>query len=101
MEKDWKTFRKMVPGLRERYIKEKNEEIRKILTDKNKSETDRFWDAREKIEEERKILIDCLDGHSRSKMFYYILIMYSHGLLKEDDLKEFSDEVQNRIRKHM
>ena len=77
MERDWKTFRKMVPYLRERYLKEKNIEIIKILEDKNKNETERFWDARERMEKEDKILVDCLDGHSRSKMVFYMTLMLS------------------------
>ena len=42
MERDWKTFRKMAPHLRERYLKYKNIDIIKTLEDKNKNETERF-----------------------------------------------------------
>lgn len=97
MERDWKTFRKMVPNLRERYLKGKNIEIKKLLDAKNKNETERFWDARNRIEKERKILVDCLDGHSRSNMFFHMILMYRHGMLKEEDLDEFSDELKNQI----
>jgi hypothetical protein len=98
MERDWKTLRKMIPVLRERYLKEKNIEIKKLLDDKNKNETERFWDARYKIEEERKILIDCLDGHSRSNMSLHMNLMYKYGMLKDEDLNEFSDELKNQIK---
>ena len=97
MESDWKTFRKMVPHLRERYLKEKNDEIKKALYADGKSETDRFWGAREKIEKERKTLISCLDGHARSKLIYHMVLMYRCGMLKKEDLKEFSNELQEKI----
>ena len=98
MEKDWKIFRKMAPHLRERYLMYKNKEIKKILEDKDKNETDRFWAAREQIEKERKILIDCLDGHSRSKMLLHMRLMYRYGMITEDDLNEFSEELRSKIR---
>ena len=97
MERDWKTFRKMIPNLRERYLKDKNLEIKKLLEAKNKNETERFWEARHRIEKERKILVDCLDGHSRSNMFRHMILMYGYGILKEEDLNEFSDELKNQI----
>ncbi|MBU0711773.1 hypothetical protein KJ762_02350 [bacterium] len=98
MEKDWKIYSKMILDLRERYLKEKNIEIKQILEADGKSETDRFWDARDKIEKERKILIDCLDDYSRSNMVFHMCLMYKYGMLKEDDLLKFSDEIQSRVK---
>lgn len=100
MERDWKTFKKMVPQLRERYLKNKNKEIKKILEDEDKNETERFWHAREQIEKKRKILVDCLDGHSRSKMLLHMMLMYRNGMLDENDLNEFSGELRNQIKKN-
>ena len=97
-EKDWKIYSKLVPDLREQYLKEKNIEIIKILEDNVKTETERFWDARKKIEKEKKILIDCLDDHSRSKMVLHMCLMYKYGMLKDNDLLQFSDEIQSKIR---
>ena len=97
MEKDWKLFRKIVPDLRERYLKDKNKKIKKMLESEGKSETERFWEAKVKIEKERNILVDCLDGHSRSKLVYHMILMYKCGMLKKSDLKNFSDELQNQI----
>jgi hypothetical protein len=47
-ESDWKTFRKIVPELRERYLTEKNKEIVAIFMDEGRTPTERFWDARER-----------------------------------------------------
>ena len=54
-------------------------------------------DAKKKMKEEAKVLIDCLDGHSRSKMQWYLLLMHRHGLLQDSDLKEFSEELREQI----
>jgi hypothetical protein len=96
---DWKIFRKRVPEWRERYLQRKNKEIIGVLADKNKTPTEQFWDAKEKMEEEAKILVDCLDGHSRSKMNWYLLLMYRPGLINNDDLEELSKELQEQVSK--
>jgi len=96
-ESDWKTFRKVVPELRERYLAEKNKEIVSIFTDEGRTPTQQFWDARERIEKERKILESCLDGHSRSRMIGYMYLMYRHGLLIDSDLENYSEDLRNDI----
>ena len=96
-ESDWKTFRRRVPEWRERYLTTKNKEIIGILTDEHKTPTEQFWDAKERMKEEARILVDCLDGHSRSKMHWYLFLMHRHGLIAEADLEEFSEELRDRI----
>jgi hypothetical protein len=94
---DWKTFRKRVPEWRERYLLKKNKEVIGILTDELKTPRERFWDAKKKMEKEAKILVDCLDGHSRSEMRWYLLLMHRHGLIEDADLEEFSGELREQI----
>jgi hypothetical protein len=97
LESDWKMFRKRVPEWRERYLAEQNREIIGILSEEGKTPTERFWDAEERMKKETRILFDCLDGHSRSKMEGYLLLMRRHGLIREDDLEEFSEALRERI----
>jgi hypothetical protein len=97
MESDWKIFRNRVPEWRERYLLKKNEEIIAVLTDERKTPTERFWDAKKKMGEEARVLVDCLDGHSRSKMRWYLYLMYGHGLIEDADLEEFSGELREQI----
>jgi hypothetical protein len=97
LESDWKTFRKRVPEWREQYLLKKNEEIIAILTDERKPPTERFWDAKKRMKEEAKTLVDCLDGHSRSKMQWYLLLMHRYGLIQDSDLREFSEAIREQI----
>jgi len=97
MESDWRKFRDMVPQLRERYLAERNARIARIFADPKKNETERFWDALKEMEREAKILRDCLDGHSRSSMFSYLCVMLSVGMLRKEDLLQFSDELQQKL----
>jgi len=100
MERDWKAYSWMVSGLRERYPKEKNAEIVRILEAEDKSQTERFWDVRDKIEQERIILEACLDPHSRSIMYTHLSLMYRYGMLKDADLENFSEELREQILKY-
>lgn len=97
MESDWKKFSALVPEMRERYITEQNLRIRRLLDAPGKTETERFWDTYEEMEKEAKTLHWCLDGHSRSKMWLFMLSMRKVGMLKKEDLVGFSTELQNQI----
>ena len=96
-ESDWKRFRKIVPELRERYLRERNSEIAALLRDESSTPTNQFWTASERIEEIGKILRSCLDGHSRSTMMNYLMMMHRHQLLTDEDMNGFSDEVVGRL----
>lgn len=97
MEADWKKFRKMAPLLRERYLTEQNARIISLFTDPKKTETERFWDAEEVVRDVAKALCRCLDGHSRSKMTHFMRLMFNVGMLKREDLVNFSPKVRLQV----
>jgi hypothetical protein len=97
MESDWKLFSGMAPKLRERYLAERNARIVALLTNPKKNETERFWEALEVMEKEAKILQKCLDGHSRSKMWMFMMTMISVGMLKQEDMAGFSEELRKEV----
>ncbi len=96
-ESDWKKFRARVPVWRERYIAEQNAKIRQLLEDPAKTETERFWETQNITEKEARILESCLDGHSRSKMWFHLMLMRKNGILKGDDLADFSPDLQKQV----
>lgn len=87
----------MVVDLRERYLKEKNHELAVMLTAPDKTPTEQFWDTFERMKKEQKILVDCLDRHSRSNMFFAMTLMLNYGMLKEEDLEGFSEELRRDL----
>jgi protein-tyrosine phosphatase len=97
-EQDWKNFRDMIPHLRERYLAERNKTFSEILNNPDRTPTEQFWDTLEAMNKQKKILADCLDGHSRSNMDLSIMLMLSYGIMKEEDLEIFSEELQEWIR---
>lgn len=97
LESDWKIFKKNVVIWRERYLAQKNTEIAAMLTNSDKNPSDQFWDAMELMKKESKILVSCLDNHSRSKMTISLHLMIKYGLIREPDLALFSEELVGYI----
>ena len=86
MESDWKKFRAMVPMLRERYLTATNARIVNL-----------FRDPMEEMEKQAKVLQWCLDGHSRSKMVFFMFTMIRAGMLRKEDLAGFSVELLAQV----
>jgi len=97
IESDWKTFRRIVHEWRERYITRINKKLVHILSHPKETQTETFWDTKKKTDKSAKILRDCLDGHSRSRMTRYIIVMINYGMITLDDLNEFSTELQEHM----
>jgi predicted protein tyrosine phosphatase len=97
MESDWKKFRALVPVWRERYLVERRAGILQQFTDPQKTETERFWDTLEVMEQEARVLRHCLDGHSRSSMWSFLVAMASNGMIREADLADFSEELRAQM----
>ncbi len=96
-ESDWKQFRKMVPGLRERWLQERNQEIARLLTAPDRTPTEQFWDAEEQFGKDVRTLEVCFDDHRRSKLVMTLVTMVRCGVLKDQDLEGFSDELRERL----
>jgi len=99
-ESDWKQFRDQVAFLRERYLKEKNQQLLEMLTDSERTPTAQFWDTFDQMKKEQKVLRDCLDGHSRSNMYFSMHLMLNYGMLKEEELDEFSEALREQLIRH-
>ncbi len=94
---DWKTFQESLPELRERYLAEQNKTFIAILNDDKRTPTEQFWDTYEAMNKQGKILRDCLDGYSKSKMGMHILLMHRYGMMKNEDLEAYSEELRNWV----
>ena len=95
---DWKVFRRRVPEWRERYLRLRNEELAGLLRNEAHTPTERFWQAKERMAEEARVLRACLDGHSKRKVAWYLSLMYGYGMIGADDLDEFSDGLREAVR---
>ena len=96
-ESDWKKFRAMLPVWRERYLAERNRQISAGLSDAKMTETERFWEAEKLIGNEARILHRCLDDIRRSRMWERLAEMRAAGMIRREDLVEFSEELQKQV----
>jgi hypothetical protein len=96
---DWKKFRNSLDKWRESYLIRKNNEIRAILERNNLTATEKFWDIFEFQKKESKILHHCLDGYSRSNMTLHMDLMKKYGMISQEDLEEFSEELQEFLKR--
>lgn len=97
-ESDWKVFRDIVPELRERYLRGRNAELAALLGDDSLSPTEQFWNVEKRARDIARILRECLDGHSRSKMVSFMKLMHKHDMLTAADLERFSLDLREMIR---
>ena len=96
-EPDWKKFRAMLPVWRERYLADRNRRIAAVLSDARKNETERFWAAEKLIGKEARTLQRCLDDIRRSRMWERLLEMRAAGMIRREDLADFSQELQDQV----
>src|ERR1041385_6757985 len=47
--------------------------------------------------DEARVLRECLDGHSRSKMWLYAPTMIRAGMLNKEDIEVFSQDFQKEV----
>ena len=95
-EKDWKLFRKKLPGWQEAYMERLCKEYINLLSsDINAS--DRFWELEKRIKADRK-QTGVIAIMSRSEMIFNIANLVNDGAISMDDLEEFSDDLKAAVR---
>ena len=96
-EKDWKLFKKLVPVWQERYIQKLNKEYIDILS-KNNSSAQNFWELENRIRQDKKhpgVILDL----RRSTMHMNLMLLLSYEVITFDDLKEFSNELLDELKR--
>lgn len=95
-KQDWALFRRKMPVWQENYMEHLCKEYAEILTSDEQA-SDRFWKLWERIKEDRKntgVMVEM----SRSSMIINLVNMIGEGAITLEDLAEFSEEVQERVR---
>jgi hypothetical protein len=93
-ESDWRYFCEHLEAWRERYLDSVNRHVVEILSVEKETPAKRFWSAKRCMDREAKILENCLDNCSRSRLLMKIQMMYHHGMIAEADIAHFSEELQ-------
>lgn len=95
-ESDWKLFRVKIVDWQENYMARLNQKIIKILSDENKTQSDRFWKASKIIDSEKKS-VGVVCELKRSMLNWNIVSLINQKVITMDDLSDFSSELQEHI----
>lgn len=94
-EADWKLFRSKIAVWQENYIDKLNKQYIDILSGTS-NPSEKFWELEKRINTDKKhpgVVIQV----RRSTMLYDIAILLGDGVITNDDLEEFSDELKQSI----
>ena len=96
IEKDWKLFRKLLPGWQEAYMERLAKEYIELLSS-DRQASDKFWELDQRIKHDKRRTGVLARGVSRSNMFQLIINLIYEETISEDDLKEFSESLRENI----
>lgn len=94
--KDWKLYRKKLPGWQEAYMERLVWEYSEILNEEGKA-SDKFWALEKRVSRDKGrpgVIVDL----RRGDMAMQLLTMLQDGAITMDDLKDFSPELQAFLR---
>ena len=95
-ESDWKLYKSKVGDWQEGCMEKLCKEYIALLSS-DKQPSDRFWELEKRIREDKRAT-GVIVINSRSKMIYNILDLLHEGAIILDDLRDFSEELQERIK---
>jgi hypothetical protein len=96
-ESDWRVFRRLHSVALERFCKRTLEEVREAA-DCTADYHDCYRKVYRLIRDHDKRLAGAFDDPRRSNAFFLLTNMIHEGLLKDEDLAQFSHEVQAQIK---
>lgn len=95
-KKDWQLFKEKLPGWQEKYMERLIAEYAKFLTGKE-SASEKFWTLEKKIRNDKKssgVIVEV----RKTEMFMNIISLLNDEVITMDDLLDFSDDFQERVR---
>lgn len=95
-KQDWALYRRKMPVWQEHYMEHLCKEYAEILSSDDRG-SDRFWKLWERIKEDRKCT-GVMAQISRSSVIMNLVSLIGEGAITLDDLAEFSEELQERVR---
>lgn len=92
---DWALFRKKLPGWQKAYMEQLLQQYMNILKC-DRSPEDKFWTLEKRLRRDRQspgVILEI----SRSRMELNLIALINDQVISLDDLKDFSDELRERI----
>ena len=96
IEKDWKLFRKLLPGWQEAYMERLTKEYMELLSS-DRQASDKFWALDKRIKQDKRRTGVLARDVKRSNMFQLIINLIYEEAIFEDDLKDFSEDLRDTV----
>ena len=96
IEKDWKLFRKLLPGWQEAYMERLVKEYIELLSS-DRQASDKFWALDKRIKQDKRCTGTLARDVKRSNMFQLIINLIYEEAISEDDLNEFSEDLRDAV----
>ena len=96
IEKDWKLFRKLLPGWQEAYMERLTKEYIELLSS-DRQASDKFWALDKRIKQDKRCTGVLARDVKRSNMFQLIINLIYEEAIFEDDLKDFSEDLRDTV----
>ena len=96
IEKDWKLFRKLLPGWQEAYMERLTMEYIELLSS-DRQASDKFWELDKRIKQDKRCTGVLARDVKRSNMFQLIINLIYEEAISEDDLNEFSEDLRDTV----
>ena len=95
-EKDWKLFRKLLPGWQEAYMEKLIEEYKELLNNDERA-SEKYWALEKKVNKDKYNSGVLARDIRRSRFESLLLQLIRDGVITVDNLSDFSVELQERI----
>lgn len=95
-KKDWKLYREKIPGWQEHYMEKLIKDYIDYLNGDEPAST-KFWEMENRIRHDKKtpgVYIEL----SKGNMMFDLIRLMKDGVIKLEDLDEFSDELKENIK---
>ena len=96
-EKDWKLYSKKIADWQEAFMGRLCREYIELLSNESENPSERFWALADRIKQDQR-LTGVTAKRSRSTMQGNILDLLKESAITLDDLSDFSEELQERMR---
>lgn len=97
-KKDWKLFREKLSDWQENYMDGLIKEYVNFLNDDTKHASEKFWKLEKRIKEDKRhpgVIMEM----SKSEAIWDIVRLIRLKVITSDDLSDFSDELQQEVRR--
>lgn len=98
-ERDWKYLSSIKNELLEKCSRQGNDQIRRILADSALSENEKRLKIYQAVRDHDRLIADCFDMWSRSRIFEKVLLMRRYGILEDRYFRLLSEEKRISVEK--